>query len=557
MRGNTTSLFSPWLSTASVPLTDHLLNDPTQVFNTRYFLYVLVNIPILAVVFNLLRQMLPQDRSKPPVVFHWFPFIGSSIQYGSDPLAFLFACQEKYGDVFTFILLGRRVTVALGAKGNNFVLGGKSTVFNAEDAYKHMTSPVFGDDVVYAIPNPQFMEQKKFIKIGLSTESFRTYVGMFEDEVEMYLNSEPVFKSYQSPKTDGEWGSFDPCQVLAEITILTASRTLQGKQIRAALDKSFANLIADLDGGFTPMNFFFPNLPLEHYRRRDRAHKKISDFYVDIVKQRKAKGDDQELDMITALSGQVYRSGKSMTDSEVAHCMIALLMAGQHTSASTGSWAVLRLADNPDFAEKLYQEQVKFFGTPDGGLRPMTYDEARELPLMNALIRETLRLHPPIHAIMRHVREDVPVPPSLAAPSKDGVYVVPKGDYVLASPTVSHTDPRVWRNAMKFDPYRWIDPEGMAAQALETYVDEHGEKIDYGFGAVSKGTESPYQPFGAGRHRCVGEQFAYLQVGTILATLVRELEFRLPKPFPANNYYTMIPTPQAPRNVEYQRRRRN
>lgn len=37
--------------------------------------------------------------------------------------------------MFTFILLGRRVTVALGPKGNNFILGGKSTVFNAEDAY--------------------------------------------------------------------------------------------------------------------------------------------------------------------------------------------------------------------------------------------------------------------------------------------------------------------------------------------------------------------------------------------------------------------------------------
>jgi hypothetical protein len=41
----------------------------------------------------------------------------------------------QYGDVFTFILFGRRVTVALGAKGNNFILGGKSTVMNAEDAY--------------------------------------------------------------------------------------------------------------------------------------------------------------------------------------------------------------------------------------------------------------------------------------------------------------------------------------------------------------------------------------------------------------------------------------
>jgi hypothetical protein len=43
--------------------------------------------------------------------------------------------RAQYGDVFTFILFGRRVTVALGAKGNNFILGGRSTIMSAEDAY--------------------------------------------------------------------------------------------------------------------------------------------------------------------------------------------------------------------------------------------------------------------------------------------------------------------------------------------------------------------------------------------------------------------------------------
>jgi hypothetical protein len=47
----------------------------------------------------------------------------------------LLTCFSQYGDVFTMVLFGRRVTVALGAKGNNFILGGKSTAFSAEDAY--------------------------------------------------------------------------------------------------------------------------------------------------------------------------------------------------------------------------------------------------------------------------------------------------------------------------------------------------------------------------------------------------------------------------------------
>jgi sterol 14alpha-demethylase len=213
-----------------------------------------------------------------------------------------------------------------------------------------------------------------------------------------------------------------------------------------------------------------------------------------------------EFDMIEALMQQTYRNGTPLKDHEIAHIMIALLMAGQHTSSATGSWTLLHLAQNPEVQEALYQEQIKHFGSPDGKLRSMTYEELRALPVMDSVIRETLRLHPPIHSIMRAVRDDVVVPGSLAAPSQDATYIVPKGHFVLASPLISQTDPRIWKNALQWDPYRWTDPEGVAAQAYKMYEDQNGEKVDYGFGAVSKGTESPYQPFGAGKHRCIGEQ---------------------------------------------------
>ena len=52
--------------------------------------------------------------------------------------------------------------------------------------------------------------------------------------------------------------------------------------------------------------------------------------------------------MIAALMDQKYRNGKPLLDHEIAHIMIALLMAGQHTSSATGSWALLHLAANPD-----------------------------------------------------------------------------------------------------------------------------------------------------------------------------------------------------------------
>lgn len=107
---------------------------------------------------------------------------------------------------------------------------------------------------------------------------------------------------------------------------------------------------------------------------------------------------------------------------------------------------------------------------------------------------------------MRLAISDIPVPATLGAPAgsnDNATYVVPKGHYLLAIPGVSSMDPKIWPEALTWEPTRWTDEKGFANQALEQYM--AGDKVDYGFGSVSKGTESPYAPFGAGRHRCIGE----------------------------------------------------
>ena len=81
------------------------------------------------------------------------------------------------------------------------------------------------------------------------------------------------------------------------------------------------------------------------------------------------------------------------------------------------------------------------------------------------------------------------------------------------------------RSAEHFvDPERW-DPHRWDASP---YLNEEQKsvKVDYGYGLVSAGATSPYLPFGAGRHRCIGEQFTYLQLVTGVAIMVREFEFR-------------------------------
>lgn len=115
----------------------------------------------VAVLVNVMQQVLFKTKDKPPVVFHWFPFIGSTVAYGMNPYGFFFSNRSKYGDIFTFVLLGKKTTVYLGTKGNEFILNGKLKDLNAEEIYSPLTTPVFGQGVVYDCPNAMLMQQKK------------------------------------------------------------------------------------------------------------------------------------------------------------------------------------------------------------------------------------------------------------------------------------------------------------------------------------------------------------------------------------------------------------
>lgn len=511
---------------------------------------------LTAVIFlNVLAQiMVPRKSNLPPVVFHWLPVIGSAITYGMDPYKFFFDCRTKYGDVFTFVLFGRHITVALGPKGSNLVFNGRLNQVSAEEAYTSLTTPVFGKKVVYDVPNAVLMEQKRFVKTGLSVENFRTYVSLISSEVRDYFRNDPAFLPLQH---NAKSVVVDIFAAFSEITILTASRTLQGKEVRESLDKSFAKLYHDLDSGFTPINFVIPNLPLPNNFRRDRAQRQMSEFYLSIIKKRReGTVADTEHDMISALMEQSYKNGREIDDEEIAHMMIALLMAGQHTSSATGSWAMLRLASRPEFIQELYDEQVRVYGDGMGGFAPLDYDvQKSSVPILDAVIRETLRMHPPIHSIMRKVKTDIPVPPTMlvhrpAGRKEDGqAYVIPKGHYVIAAPGVSQIDPELWDNPEVFNPHRWLGDHA------NKYEQMNDEQMDFGWGMVSTGANSPYLPFGAGRHRCIGEQFAYLQLGTIISLFVRSFDWRLENKLPEPDYTSMVVLPKIPANVVFSPRK--
>lgn len=107
---------------------------------------ILVALPFVYTITWQLLYSLRKDR--PPLVFYWIPWVGSAIPYGTKPYDFFEECHQKYGDIFSFMMLGRIMTVYLGPKGHEFVFNAKLADVSAEAAYTHLTTPVFGKGVI-------------------------------------------------------------------------------------------------------------------------------------------------------------------------------------------------------------------------------------------------------------------------------------------------------------------------------------------------------------------------------------------------------------------------
>ncbi|KAF9428128.1 Lanosterol 14-alpha-demethylase [Podila epigama] len=496
--------------------------------NPANFAQVLTTLALGIAVILILTQIAQRinvDKNAPPEVPYWIPYLGSAIEFSVNPIKFYADNREKYGDIFTYTMVGRKFTVCLGTEGNNFVFNAKLADVSAEESYKPLTTPVFGKGVVYDCPNHMLMEQKKFVKWGMSNDAFRAYVPEIEEETRMY------FQRWNN-KVGGRGDLFT---AMGELIINTASRTLMGPEIRSLMDESVAQVYHDLDDGFQPINMFFEWLPLPSYFRRDNAHIKMRNIFQKVIQERRANNITDKTDMLQSLMNQTYKDGTPFSDVDACHLMIALLMAGQHTSSTTATWALLFLAEKPELVKELLEEQKSVLGSLDA---PLNFDAMKNMTLLDNVIRETLRLRPPIIMILRKVLRPVNYPGT--------DYVIPKDNYIAASPIATQVDERYYKNAAEFEPRRWENIK----------EEEAGDSVDYGFGKIAGGgARNPNLPFGAGRHRCIGETFAYVQLKTVISTFIRMYSLSLTeKGMPGSDFTKMFVQPVLPVEINYEPR---
>src|SRR5690606_29016149 len=295
----------------------------------------------------------------------------------------------------------------------------------------------------------------------------------------------------------------------------TTSACLIGKPFREELDSSFARHYHDLERGTDAIAYVDAYADIESFRLRDAARERLVGLVGGIIDRRKARGKvpREERDLLDVLISL------DMSADHITGIFISMMFAGHHTSSGTASWAMIELLRHPDVMAEVVAELDALYA--DG--TEVSFQALRSIPVLESALKETLRLHPPLIILMRLVREDFEV---LGR-------TVPAGTVLAASPRVSNRIEEDFPKAESFDPGRYIDPRQEDLQNRWTWI-----------------------PFGAGRHRCVGNAFAMMQMKAIFSVILRDFTFEAVEPLDSyrDDFSKMVIQLQQPCRVRYRRR---
>jgi sterol 14-demethylase len=429
-------------------------------------------------------------------------------EFRTDPIGLMRRVRRECGDVGYFQLAGKKVVLLTGAEANEFFFRADDSDLDQAEAYPFMT-PIFGKGVVFdASPERR---KEMLHNSALRGEHMKSHAATIEREVRRMVSDW------------GDSGEVDLLDFFAELTIYTSTACLIGRKFREQVDARFAEYYHQLERGTDPLCYVDPYLPIESFQVRDKARAALVGLVSRIMDGRIAEppADKSDRDMLDVLVSITDDDGNlRFSADEITGMFISLMFAGHHTSSGTSAWTLIELMRHPDINAEVTAELDELYA--DG--QEVSFHALRQIPKLENVIKETLRLHPPLIILMRVAKGEFEVQ---GHPIHDG-------DFVATSPAVSNRIAEDFPGPDAFDPDRYNAPREEDVLHRWTWI-----------------------PFGAGRHRCVGAAFGTMQIKAIFSVLLRDYEFEMaqtPESY-HNDHSKMVVQLARPARVRYRRRR--
>ncbi|KAM6498365.1 cytochrome P450 sterol C22-desaturase [Amanita muscaria] len=187
---------------------------------------------------------------------------------------------------------------------------------------------------------------------------------------------------------------------------------------------------------------------------------------------------------VQLLSDPSYKGRREFSDLEMAMVLFSFLFASQDAMSSGLIYGFQHLADHPEILAKVRAEQERIRGGDFE--KPMTLELLEQMPYLQAVVKESMRVKPPVTMVPYRVTKAFPITDD---------YTVPANSMVIPSFYNSLHDSSIYPDPDSFDPERWLDAEGSAANSPKNYL-----------------------VYGSGPHRCIGLDYANLTIALVLAT---------------------------------------
>jgi cytochrome P450 len=391
-----------------------------------------------------------------------------------DPLPILLSAYEEFGPIFSLRLFYVRTVFMLGPEANHFVTVAHPENFHWRESSFGDLIPLLGDglltvdddyhDRARAIMLPAFHRRQLDAMVEAMTEEAAAAIAS--------LRPGEVVDVYQ-------W--------MRNLAMRIAMRALLGLDPDeagkgAAAAEHFERALA-----FYGIEFAlrFARGPGSPWRKLNASRAVLDEIVFAEISRRRAAPEPGRSDILSLLIGARGEGGEAFSDREVRDQVMTLMFAGHDTSTSTLTFMMHELARHPDVVGRLCEEQDRVLG----GATPTAEQLEKEMPYLDMVLDEVLRLYPPAWVGPRRAVRDF----------EFGGCTVPRGAYVNYCSWASHRIPEVFPDPEAFIPERFTR-ERKAALPRGAYV-----------------------PFGGGQRICIGKRFGQTEVKLVATMLLQRL----------------------------------
>lgn len=395
------------------------------------------------------------------------------------PFDLLAWCARRYGHPFTLRIAGFPpwfVVYEPDAVKHVFADDGETF---AAGKFNRSLAAMLGDRSVLMLDGSEHLRQRRLLLPPFHGERMQRYGAAMLEATDAAIDA----------WREGETFALHP--ETQDITLQVIVRTVFGVERGPRHDEMVRRMKRILELGSWPplllpvmQRDLGPRSPWGKFRR---AVAEGDAYLYEEIRERRRSGLRRE-DVLSLLLDARDEHGQPMTDLELRDELTTLLVAGHETTATALAWAVRWTLGTPGLLTRVRAEIAK--AREGDGTARLTASRAAELPLVDAIAREALRLNPVIPIVGR----------ILERPTKVAGYELPAGTPVVCSIYLAQRREQAYPDAGRFDPDRFL-----------------GKKV----------LPNEFFPFGGGVRRCIGMAFALYEMRVVLARLFERAELSL------------------------------